>query len=190
MAKDEQPPKAIVKLRTDGPTLEDFMKAGYNAADYPPKGYEAKPSPAYSKLKAGEAPEALTHIAVRARNASFRRGGLTHGPDFKVYSVADIGEENAARILKECEPGGMLDGRRITAYEAESFASGNLPDEGDEGVSKATLRQWVMQERARADAAEKRYAELLAKTSGADHPPKRVEDAPGVPVGNIGTPRL
>lgn len=34
------------KLRTDGPTLEEYTKAGYKAEGYPPTGYAAKPSTA------------------------------------------------------------------------------------------------------------------------------------------------
>lgn len=32
------------KLRTDGPTVEEFTKAGYKAENYPPQGYAAKSS--------------------------------------------------------------------------------------------------------------------------------------------------
>lgn len=32
-------------LRTDGPTLEEYVKAGYSADNYPPQGYAAKQSP-------------------------------------------------------------------------------------------------------------------------------------------------
>lgn len=31
-----------VELRTDGPTVEEYVKAGYKASDYPPKGYASK----------------------------------------------------------------------------------------------------------------------------------------------------
>jgi hypothetical protein len=37
---------AWAKLRTDGPTLEEFVAAGYLADAYPPPGYEAKLPPA------------------------------------------------------------------------------------------------------------------------------------------------
>ena len=48
MAKNPIPRPAAAapswaKLREDGPTLEEFVKAGYSAADYPPPGYAAKP---------------------------------------------------------------------------------------------------------------------------------------------------
>lgn len=47
--KDEQPPAAKAsdappKLRDDGPTLEEFVNAGYKARRYPPNGYAEKPS--------------------------------------------------------------------------------------------------------------------------------------------------
>jgi len=46
--KTEEPP-----LRQDGPTLEEYVAAGYKAENYPPPGFAAKPSPA-----AAGAPEA------------------------------------------------------------------------------------------------------------------------------------
>lgn len=33
-------------LRTDGPTLEEYTKAGYSADSYPPRGYTVKTSEA------------------------------------------------------------------------------------------------------------------------------------------------
>lgn len=39
------------KLRDDGPSLEQYVKAGYYAALYPPKGYSPKNSPGWQKLK-------------------------------------------------------------------------------------------------------------------------------------------
>lgn len=31
-------------LKTDGPTVEEYVKAGYKASEYPPKGYASKSS--------------------------------------------------------------------------------------------------------------------------------------------------
>ena len=46
-------------LRTDGPTLEEFVAAGYFAVDYPPTGYAPKPSAALTRFTAtGELPTA------------------------------------------------------------------------------------------------------------------------------------
>lgn len=39
-------------LRGDGPTLEQYLAAGYSADTYPPEGYAPKHSPAYAKLQA------------------------------------------------------------------------------------------------------------------------------------------
>jgi hypothetical protein len=33
------------ELRADGPTLEEYVLAGYKAENYPPEGYAEKPSP-------------------------------------------------------------------------------------------------------------------------------------------------
>lgn len=45
------PVLAEEKLREDGPSLEQYVKAGYNAEGYPPKGYAPKNSPGWQKLK-------------------------------------------------------------------------------------------------------------------------------------------
>lgn len=37
-------PAAAKKPRTDGPTLEEFVAAGYKPENYPPDGYAEKPS--------------------------------------------------------------------------------------------------------------------------------------------------
>jgi hypothetical protein len=41
----------LAGLRTDGPTLEQWMARGYTARGYPPRGYAAVPSPALDKLR-------------------------------------------------------------------------------------------------------------------------------------------
>lgn len=175
MAKDE--PKARVVPRTDGPTLEEYVTAGYDPKTYPPKGYEAKSSPGYERMKAGETIEPMTHLVVRCRRTSFRAGGLTHTPETKVYLLADLGEANVKDILDTPE---MLDARRITASEAKQYETGE--DEDDDGVSKAQLRQWLKRERDERRRLEHELSEALAKLAGADFPPKRAEDAPGMPV--------
>jgi hypothetical protein len=43
-SKPAEPPTNTEGLRLDGPTLEEYVKAGYKAENYPPKGYAAKPS--------------------------------------------------------------------------------------------------------------------------------------------------
>lgn len=36
---------AQVELKTDGPTVEEFVAAGYQAANYPPDGYTSRSTP-------------------------------------------------------------------------------------------------------------------------------------------------
>jgi hypothetical protein len=177
MAKDEAP-KPTVRLRTDGPTLEEYVERGYDPKTYPPKGYEAKPSPAFARMSAGDVIEPMTHLVVTCKRASFRAGGLTHTPETKVYLLSDLGEANVKDILDTPE---MLVARRITATEAKTYETGG-EDEDDDGVSKAQLRQWLKRERAERVRLEGELRETLAKLSGADLPPKRAEDAPGMPA--------
>lgn len=56
------------KLREDGPSLEQYVKAGYDAAGYPPKGYAAKNSPGWQKLKK-EREDAAKKLADEAAKA-------------------------------------------------------------------------------------------------------------------------
>lgn len=41
---EENTGEEILELRMDGPTLEEYVAAGYSADTYPPKGYAAKTS--------------------------------------------------------------------------------------------------------------------------------------------------
>lgn len=43
--------EAAGKLRSDGPTLEEYVAAGYKAEGYPPEKYAPKDSPAYDALQ-------------------------------------------------------------------------------------------------------------------------------------------
>lgn len=43
VAWDAQPKPVVHSLRTDGPTLSQYVAAGYNPATYPPPGYAAVP---------------------------------------------------------------------------------------------------------------------------------------------------
>jgi hypothetical protein len=57
-AKASKPPRNEKGLRTDGPTLEEYVKAGYKAETYPPKGYAATPAPSNTTPTASEPPTA------------------------------------------------------------------------------------------------------------------------------------
>jgi len=41
-------------LRTDGPTLEEYVEAGYLAENYPPQGWAEKPSPGLDAYRASQ----------------------------------------------------------------------------------------------------------------------------------------
>lgn len=51
-------PGQQIAPRKDGPTLEEYVAAGYTAGGYPPHGYEAKPSPGLDAFRAGNPPPA------------------------------------------------------------------------------------------------------------------------------------
>lgn len=42
--EEERAARGETELKTDGPTVEEYVKAGYKASDYPPKGYASKSS--------------------------------------------------------------------------------------------------------------------------------------------------
>lgn len=41
---EEKAARGSAELKTDGPTLEEYVKAGYKASAYPPTGYTSKSS--------------------------------------------------------------------------------------------------------------------------------------------------
>jgi len=47
----EAPPPKDAPLRTDGPTLAEYIAAGYKAENYPPIGFAAKPAANASSLE-------------------------------------------------------------------------------------------------------------------------------------------
>lgn len=55
-------------LRTDGPTLEVWVKAGYAPKDYPPVGYAELDSPALVAYKAKVAADNLAAITAAGQN--------------------------------------------------------------------------------------------------------------------------
>lgn len=45
IVNNEEEEKAVrgeTELKTDGPTVEEYVKAGFKASEYPPKGYSSK----------------------------------------------------------------------------------------------------------------------------------------------------
>ena len=44
--------QAPIGLRADGPTFEEYTASGYEASNYPPKGYAERLSPGLSKYRA------------------------------------------------------------------------------------------------------------------------------------------
>lgn len=114
-----------------------------------------------------------THLVVRAPGGKFRRAGLTFTGDHSVFSLDDLG----AAAVKAIEAEPSLEARRISTLEAERFKSGKLPGDDDK-VTKAELRQWLAQEKARGDRAEAEVAKLKAQLIG-DRPPTNIDDLPG-----------
>lgn len=114
-------------------------------------------------------------LAVRtlAPSGKFRRAGLTFTADHSVFSLDELG----AAAVKAIEAEPMLESRRMSAGEAERFKAGKLPGDDDK-VTKAELRQWLAQEKARADRAEAEVAKLRVAVTG-DFAPKNLDDLPG-----------
>lgn len=55
-------------LRTDGPTIEEWVKAGYPADNYPPRGYAEKPSQGLNEHKAQKlAPGEMTTASAEQK---------------------------------------------------------------------------------------------------------------------------
>jgi len=65
---EQKQPDPTIQLRTDGPTLEEFLIAGYKAENYPPEGYAEKPSPALDTYRAtGQRPPTAEPEPERTR---------------------------------------------------------------------------------------------------------------------------
>jgi hypothetical protein len=56
--------------RTDGPTIEVWVKAGYKAEDYPPEGFEEKPSEGLAAFRAEQAAAKTAADALAAAEAA------------------------------------------------------------------------------------------------------------------------
>jgi hypothetical protein len=62
-----EPDETAAELRTDGPTLEEYVAAGYSAENYPPTGYAeraAEDSPIAKLVAAALAPKPPKYVEV------------------------------------------------------------------------------------------------------------------------------
>lgn len=64
--KDDEPPKApeTPKLKQDGPTVEEWVIAGYDAEHYPPHGYASKSSAEEIAAAVAAQKAAKAHVQV------------------------------------------------------------------------------------------------------------------------------
>lgn len=51
MTDENSPPVNAEGLRTDGPTLAEYVAEGYKAESYPPEGFAVKPAPVMTPRK-------------------------------------------------------------------------------------------------------------------------------------------
>ena len=77
-------------LRNDGPTLEEFMAAGYHAEAYPPQGYAPKESAGMTAFKAGDA-EVFGALVGAAR----KRRELADGAEARALAAKKQAELDA-----------------------------------------------------------------------------------------------
>jgi hypothetical protein len=66
---DRMPPLDANGLKLDGPTLEEWVKAGYMPENYPPKGWAEKPSVGLAKFRADQADAAIKKEAAAKAKA-------------------------------------------------------------------------------------------------------------------------
>ncbi len=135
--------------------------------------YQSQPLPEGEALTGDDG--AKTHLLVRAKKKEgFRRAGLRFTASHSALSIADLGPDRLK--LLEDEP--MLSTTRITAFEAERYAEGELTAL-DENTTKSQLFQALVASEARRKVAEEELAELRAKVAGVDYAPKAGDLIPG-----------
>jgi hypothetical protein len=79
------PPPA---LRTDGPTLEEFISAGYKAEHYPPQGYAEKDSEGLRAYRVEQKAEALRQAQARVATVVGSAAAAEREKDKRTKEVA------------------------------------------------------------------------------------------------------
>lgn len=74
-------------LRTDGPSLEQWLKAGYAAKHYPPTGYAEVPSAALTEYKAKLAQDSADDTATAAAALEAELDALAKAAHAQPHSV-------------------------------------------------------------------------------------------------------
>lgn len=74
--------------RTDGPTLEEWLKAGRKAANYPPKGYLIKRSPMLGEFRAAQ--RAAREAAVKPKWSDADLDAVKPGTPEEAIVAAEI----------------------------------------------------------------------------------------------------
>ena len=77
-------------LRTDGPTIEEFVFAGYKPENYPPAGYAERPSAGLDRYRAQEKAAAAAAQAASAPSPGEGASAATAGA---AGEVIDVGGE-------------------------------------------------------------------------------------------------
>ncbi len=147
-----------------GSQLQDKSDAPKSAGSFP-----AKPGTILTEDRHTE----QTHLLVRARSKSFRRGGLTFTEEPQIVKVEDIGAEKAAAI--EAEP--SLESKRITAQEAEYYADDMASSSSSiQGMSDAQIRQSHAQLSRDNESLRAEVKRLNDQYPGTDTAPKHGDD--------------
>lgn len=109
MADEQKPWNANVVLRTDGPTLAEYIAAGYSKESYPPEGYAAKADPAEAALaeKAKQHLEASVQPQLneieRAEVARLEQQAKENDPAY----IADVQRQREANAKIVVTPEGI-----------------------------------------------------------------------------------
>jgi len=83
------------EIRDDGPTLEEYLAAGYTEAGYPPPGYTVRDSPGMDALRATRKADALKSAQARVAVVA---------PVLPVDVPADVPEEVEAQPADAVDP--------------------------------------------------------------------------------------
>lgn len=193
MSKNETknlPRRSEMRSPSPSPTIEEFVDAGNEPQDYPPRGHLEVESDGLRVFKAtGALPSTAkyrhldrhgTHLIGRSRTPSFRRAGVQFTQTYAGFALDDLAPDQVERILRDPN----IDARIGTLDDLEALgADTKVLGDSSDPTSKAELRQQLADAHARADASDRALSDLRASLAG-DKPPSKG----GAPIGSDTNP--
>jgi hypothetical protein len=84
-------------LRDDGPTVAEYVSAGYSASDYPPKGYTSRSTPE----EIADAVQLENEAAAKVKADEKAAKALAKKRDALMAKLAELSDEDLAKIAAD-----------------------------------------------------------------------------------------